>query len=133
MFCKNVKKETHVKGTAWIRCLPKYTIKNDVFYSDSFSKPDQIRRKLRIWSHLLKKFLMEYFIFWAVVINHNKIYLPFSVMRCCKEYLKHIRILVNIQEQTSSVLLVRTTVTKVYYSPFTYYDGSFTHFSLVLH
>ena len=48
MFCKNVKKETHVKGTAWIRCLPKYTIKNDVFYSDSFSKRDQIRRKLRI-------------------------------------------------------------------------------------
>ena len=33
-----------------------------------FSKCDQISRKLRIWSHLLKKFLMENFIFCAVRI-----------------------------------------------------------------
>ena len=33
---------------------------------DFFSKCDQIRRKLRIWSHLLKKFLMESFIFCEV-------------------------------------------------------------------
>ena len=31
-----------------------------------FSKCDQIRRKLRIWSHLLKNFLMENFIVCAV-------------------------------------------------------------------
>ena len=31
-----------------------------------FSKCDQIRSFLRIWSHLLKKFLMENFIFCAV-------------------------------------------------------------------
>ena len=31
-----------------------------------FSKCDQIRRKLRIWSHLLKKSQMENFIFCAV-------------------------------------------------------------------
>ena len=37
---------------------------------DFFSKCDQIRRKLRIWSHLLKKSLMENFIFFAV--NHLK-------------------------------------------------------------
>ena len=30
---------------------------------DIFSKCDQIRRKLRIWLHLLKKSLMENFIF----------------------------------------------------------------------
>ena len=30
---------------------------------DFFSKCDQMRRKLRIWSHLLKKSLMENFIF----------------------------------------------------------------------
>ena len=30
---------------------------------DFFSKCDQIRRKLRIWSHLLEKYLMETFIF----------------------------------------------------------------------
>ena len=33
---------------------------------DFFSKCDQIGSFLRIWSHLLKKSLMENFIFWAV-------------------------------------------------------------------
>ena len=33
---------------------------------DFFSKCDQIRWKLRIWSHLLKKYLIENFIFCAV-------------------------------------------------------------------
>ena len=33
---------------------------------DFFSKCDQIRSFLRIWSHLLKKSLMENFIFRAV-------------------------------------------------------------------
>ena len=33
---------------------------------DLFSKYDQIYRKLRIWSHLLNKSLMENFVFCAV-------------------------------------------------------------------
>ena len=33
---------------------------------DFFNKYDQIRRKLRIWSHLLKKSLMENFTFCPV-------------------------------------------------------------------
>ena len=41
----------------------KYSIK------DFFSKRDQIRRKLRIWSHLLKKSLLENFIFCAVSVT----------------------------------------------------------------
>ena len=36
------------------------------FIKDLFSKWDQIRRFLRIWPHLLKKPLMETFIFCAV-------------------------------------------------------------------
>ena len=36
---------------------------------DFFSKCDQIRRKMRIWSHLLKKSLIENFIFCAVFIH----------------------------------------------------------------
>ena len=36
---------------------------------DFFSKCNQIRRKLRIWSHLLKKSLMENFIFCAVIVT----------------------------------------------------------------
>ena len=38
---------------------------------DFFSKCDQIRRKLRIWSHLLKKSFMENFIFCAVNLDLN--------------------------------------------------------------
>ena len=39
---------------------------------DFFSKCDQIRRKLRTWSHLLKKSLIENFIFCAVdIFNDN--------------------------------------------------------------
>ena len=39
----------------------KFSIKN------FFSKCDQIRSKLRIWLHLLKKSLVENFIFCAVI------------------------------------------------------------------
>ena len=38
-----------------------------------FSKCDQIRRKLRIWSHLLKKSLMGNFIFCAVHFPEGKV------------------------------------------------------------
>ena len=37
------------------------------YIKDFFSKCDQIRRKLRIWSLLLKKSLTENFIFCAVI------------------------------------------------------------------
>ena len=40
--------------------------KTKFFIQDFFSKCDQIHRKLRVWSHLLKKSLMEKFIFCAV-------------------------------------------------------------------
>ena len=36
---------------------------------DFFSKCDQIRSFLRIWSHLLKKSLMENFIYCAVIVH----------------------------------------------------------------
>ena len=40
--------------------------KNEVFHKDFFSKCDQIRTILRIWSHVLKKSLMKHLIFCAV-------------------------------------------------------------------
>ena len=40
------------------------------FFKDLFIKCDQIRRKPRIWSHLLKKSLMENFIFCAAYMTH---------------------------------------------------------------
>ena len=61
----------------------KFTIK------DFFSKCDQIRRKLRIWSHLLKKPSLENFIFCAILIwyiikkdlllMYGNIYYPLNV------------------------------------------------------
>ena len=42
---------------------PQFSIK------DFFSKRDQIRRKLWIWSHLLKKFSIENYIFCEVAIS----------------------------------------------------------------
>ena len=47
-----------------VQTFPIYTAQKMKFsIKDFFSKYDQIHRKLRIWSHLLKKFLMENFIF----------------------------------------------------------------------
>ena len=42
---------------------------NEVSIKAFFSKCDQIRRKLRIWSHLLEKSLMEDIIFCAVIVT----------------------------------------------------------------
>ena len=47
-------------GSAETAQKMKFSIKNFI------SKCDQIRKNLRIWSHLLKTFLMENFIFCAV-------------------------------------------------------------------
>ena len=46
--------------------VKKHCTKNEVFIYDFFSKCDQIRRKLLIWWHLLKKSLMKNFIFCDV-------------------------------------------------------------------
>ena len=49
-----------------------YTAQKMKFYiKDFFSKCDQICRKLLIWSHLLKKSLMENFIVCAVLKDHR--------------------------------------------------------------
>ena len=40
--------------------------KNEVYIKDFYSKCDQIRSFLRIWSHLQKKFLMKNFIICGV-------------------------------------------------------------------
>ena len=45
---------------------------------DFSSKSDQIRKKLGIWSHLLKKFLMENFIFCVVYRPVRSLYRTLS-------------------------------------------------------
>ena len=54
-----------------------------------FSKFDQIRRKLEIWSHLLKKSLIDNFIFCAVYIlsvQQRKQFLYRSVSKYKQDY-----------------------------------------------
>ena len=53
---------------------------------DSFSKCDQIRSFLRIWSHLLKKFLMENFIFCAQSKHLNKMSTQTNLPRVWPRY-----------------------------------------------
>ena len=53
------------------RILTKFTAQKMKFsIKDFFSKYDQVCRKLRIWSHLLKNSLMENFIFRAMVCRN---------------------------------------------------------------
>ena len=52
------------------------------FIKDFFSKCEQIRRKRRIWSHLLKKSLMKNFVVCAVLVM-NYFYL-FLCIKCYK-------------------------------------------------
>ena len=51
------------------------------FNKHFFSKYDQIRRKLRIWSHLLKKSFIEKFIFCVTPKNEE----DFSNTSCYKK------------------------------------------------
>ena len=51
--------------------IPTTAQKMKFFITDFFSKCDQIRRKLRIWSHLLKKSLIKNFIFCAVCVDEG--------------------------------------------------------------
>ena len=49
--------------------------------TDFFSKCDQIRSFLRIWSHLLKKSVMENFIFCAVSSAKDKLPLKYFIRK----------------------------------------------------
>ena len=55
--------ETHPRKMSFHCSKMKFSIR------DFFSKCDQIRRKQRIWSHLLKESLMENLIFCAVLVT----------------------------------------------------------------
>ena len=52
---------------------------------DFFSKCDQIHRKLGIWLHLLKKSLMENFIFCAVWLDFEVSESIFVLAKYCRK------------------------------------------------
>ena len=60
--------EARRSNIIWFGNHKKQQLQTTFSINDFFSKCDQIRWKLRIWSHLLKKFLMENLIFYAVCL-----------------------------------------------------------------
>ena len=78
----------HVSKVSWKFCIPiffnfavisPYTAQKMKFsIKDFFSKYDQIQRKLQIWSHILKKSLMENLIFCAVLFIYYTMWLLYS-------------------------------------------------------
>ena len=66
---KNCKEQVALWGTTLIIQVFQFTAQKIKFsIKDFFSKCDQIRMKLQIWQHLLKKSLMKNFIFYAMVL-----------------------------------------------------------------
>ena len=64
----------HLNSSAKGNAILPYTAQKMKFsIKDFFSKCDQIRSSLRIWSHLPKKSLMENFIFCAVIMEAGSI------------------------------------------------------------
>ena len=61
-----------------INSLPYTAQKMKFSIKDFFSKYDQIQRKLQIWSHILKKSLMENLIFCAVLFIYYTMWLLYS-------------------------------------------------------
>ena len=74
---------------------------------DFFSKHDQIRKKLGIWSHLLKKYLMENFIFCALsTFSYEAIQTVIKVLENDKifKFLKTMFLDTFISEENDGVL-----------------------------
>ena len=72
------KSESKERGAIWQNITVSLKMTNTAqkmkfFIKDFLSKCDQIRRLLRIWSHLLQKSLMENFIFCAVQLLEDHI------------------------------------------------------------
>ena len=66
----NILQICYYERALWLK--PYFTAKKMKFsIEDFYCKCDQIRRKLRIWSHLLKKSLMINFIFCVVFVAEN--------------------------------------------------------------
>ena len=62
----------NVSNGIWYMSFPIYTAQKKKFsIKDFFSKCEQTRSFLRNWSHLLKKSLMENFIFHAVLHGYE--------------------------------------------------------------
>ena len=82
-----------------------YTAQNMNFsIKDFVDECDQIRSKLRIWSHLLKKFLMENFIY-CTVISYWKLALP--ALNISESYIK---IKINLRSRYTCIIFAKIRI-----------------------
>ena len=85
---------------------------------DFFSKRDQIRKNLRIWSRLLKKFLMKNFIFWAAFKLGMCLQVADNILGFCKIFRntvgRHFRNWIYLKDTTA--LRTDNITAKCYYS-----------------
>ena len=77
---------------------------------DFFSKCDQIRKKLRILSHLLKKFFMENFIFCALSPIRMTFFVSFALFLCKPTILN--KIIGTLKQNYNCCFTVKTQKTK---------------------
>ena len=85
-------------------------------FKDFFSKCDQIRMKLRIQSHLLKKSLMENLIFYSVLIISATAFckLPCLLLHAANSYFwENLNLFISIKVKVNSIQLVLFMFTSV--------------------
>ena len=101
---------------------------------DFFSKCDQIRRKLRIWSHLLKKSIIENFIFCVVPTQNiapDLKFLSTTVWYCTKIYFTEIKAFQKLWKMlfiSSRKFFFRFSKDSYFYSCF-FFPSTFSRFN----
>ena len=70
-----------------------------------FSKCDQIRRKLQIWSHLLKKFLMKNLFFVQYICAETQILFLYKKIRVKENPFSHVFFIVTRMYYNAAVSL----------------------------
>ena len=79
---------------------------------DFFSKCDQIHSFLRIWSRLLKKYLMENFIFYAASYHGNSCSRVF-LQRALKHFAKSLSFMLEYLFNNASSYMTKTVNTVI--------------------
>ena len=87
---------SHLKSI-WQIILKVHYTKSEISIEDLFFKWEQIHNILRFWSHLLKKFLIENLIFYAVVLRNfvNKHSLIVTNFWVAKETLQQFKVTIT--------------------------------------
>ena len=88
-----------------IHSLTYHCTKKEWSLMDFFIKRDQISSILRIWSHLLKKFLIENFSFFVQCTVVNLVWIRFSFSVHCKVSVRSGSLLLGVEVTQSTHIL----------------------------